>query len=443
MSLLNETPTYRECSPQPTETQVNEDIAKAEGEEKTYYIKVVGEDEKVSYVHPEVWSEDETYYYLKVYTEEDINKIDIESKMSEALDEVPGLLETSFKLANPSEEDFNKSIEAQHFYIFDGYKYVNAKSFSEEDVYYSRLYSLCEGSELEKVEANPDRYFLMDEHNVFYKTSVYDSSLQYYKALDSYAPCEVTVTEEMFNNDLMSSDYMLKDGDSYRYATAWDSSATYYYFETTVNDIDTALTALINSYLLGKEESSSSSEPSRSFVAREDILTLTKSEQELRAAIKEFVLTFIPLEQLDQVSVQFGTYVPFVLLGIIAFFALPWVWFAFITIIRTLRKKKVWTRPWIVIFWAFPQVLLGLVITHGTKYAIPFLAEKIEIVKTYAQNFNLNIETGCLIPSYVYLFILGFSIVYAIFKHPVKVEYKQEKRIRKNYYKMLRQRRYE
>ena len=417
LTILNSNP-YRLCNPQPNEDDVNSDLEK-------YFIR----DEEGNYVNPTEYSPDATYYVSKVYTQEDIDRVDVQQKMTDALDEVPGLVATEFEEATPTAEEFAATIQSHHYFVYTGSKYVNAQTFDEETVYYNRKYILCEGSDLDKVEANPVRYYFVDENGLYVKSPIYDSSRTYYKTadVDGYELAEHQPTAEEFANDLYSIKYYTESDNIYTPAKSYNSATKYYVYKTTVNDIDSALTVLINSYLLGKGEEGGESR-SRS-VTRSDIMAYSKSQAELRAAVKEFVLKVIPTEQIEQLNAQFGTYVPFAFLGIIALIAFPWGWFAFITIIRTMRRKKCWAKPRVVFILAFPELLFGFILTYGVRRLLPFLAGKIEIVNKISQYLSFDLETSCFVPSIIYLGMLAFTIIYAIFANPLKIEYRQEKRL--------------
>ena len=234
-----------------------------------------------------------------------------------------------------------------------------------------------------------------------------------------------------FNENLKSNTYYVLNGDNYEEAVnVFNAEATYYTSQAIVKDIDTALVALINQYLLNKGESSEGGEENRAVVRgiREQ-LTNAKSKEELNAALKEFAYKFIPRDAITAANDSAGKYVPFVLLGIVVLVAFPWALLALVTLIRTFRKYKVWTKPGIVIILAFPQLLFGLVLTYGLKYGLPIAAKAVEIIqKVLDAGATADLQTLCLVPSFVYLAVFAYSIFYIFFAHNAKVEYKLRKR---------------
>ena len=152
-----------------------------------------------------------------------------------------------------------------------------------------------------------------------------------------------------------------------------------------------------------------------------------KETKSISDNIKDYLYSFIPSNVSEQAGVV-GEKAPFILLAIIALFALPWLWFAFVTVIRTISNKKVWTRPMIILFWGLPQLIFGIGLTYGSNYVFALLGDKIEKLQEYANSFNFDIKTGCLIPSFVYLGVAAITLIYWIIRRPVKVQYKMEKR---------------
>ena len=315
--------------------------------------------------------------------------------MEEALKSVPGLVDNETKKAEGlDEETFNATLKSNKYYISGDGKYVKA-AYNEASM------------------------------QLFIETS------------EGYQPVE-SIPED-FNDTLESTKYYIMVDGELQKATHYDPNVEYYTSEATVKDIDSALVALINQYLLQKDPNSSQngeSEESRA-IKRESTgpLTNTKSKEELNAALKEFAYKYIPLDKISSVNDSAGKYVPIALLAIVGLVAFPWVLLALVTLIRTLRRDKVWTKPWIVIVLAFPQLIFGLVITYGLKYGLPYAAKFVEILqKVLDAGVSANISTLCLIPSFVYLGVIAYSIVYMFFAHGAKVQYKLRRRHRRERY---------
>lgn len=377
---------YVECDPQPTEEEFNANPGK-------FYTYDSATEE---FVLAETYSSEATYYRNdKPYTQEDLDRIDIETQMEEALKSVPGLVDNETKKAEGlDEETFNATLKSNKYYISSDGKYVKA-AYNEASM------------------------------QLFIETS------------EGYQPVE-SIPED-FNDTLESTKYYIMVDGELQKATHYDPNVEYYTSEATVKDIDSALVALINQYLLQKDPNSSQngeSEESRA-IKRESTgpLTNTKSKEELNAALKEFAYKYIPLDKISSVNDSAGKYVPIALLAIVGLVAFPWVLLALVTLIRTLRRDKVWTKPWIVIVLAFPQLIFGLVLTYGLKYGLPYAAKFVEILqKVLDAGVSANISTLCLIPSFVYLGVIAYSIVYMFFAHGAKVQYKLRRRHRRERY---------
>ena len=285
----------------------------------------------------------------------------------------------------------------------------------------------CGVSEIPDVQANPAYYFYIKEGQYVAATEYVDGRT-YYKFYKYYP---ATPTQEEVEASIKSLTYFWKvDEEHYENVTSWDPDKDYYTYEVKVNDIDTALTYLINQYYLKKDGESGEEEGGSRAIFREGgNLTSAKSEAELRVAVKAFILSKIPLDAIVNLNTQFGQYVPYVLLGIIVLFCLPWGWFALVSIIRTFRKSKCWTRPGIIIFGAFIQLILGIVITYGLQYALPYVGELVPQAKPYIGMFSIDLRFGCLIASFVYLGVAAMTLIYWIIRRPMKFQYNMEKRI--------------
>ena len=377
---------YVLCDPQPTEEKFTANPG------KFYTLDPVTNE----FVLAETYSSEAEYWRNdKPYTQEDLDRIDIETQMEEALKAVPGLVDNETKKADGlDEETFNATLKSEKYYISSDGKYVKA--------------AYDEGSK-----------------QLFIETS------EGYQQLES--------TPDDFEATLASTKYYIMVDGELQKATHYDPNVEYYTSEATIKDIDSALVALINQYLLQKDPNSSESgenEESRA-IKRESTgpLTNTKSKEELNAALKEFAYKYIPLDKIASVNDAAGKYVPIALLAIVILVAFPWALLALVTLIRTLRRDKVWTKPWIVIVLAFPQLILGLVLTYGLKHGLPIAARFVEILqKVLDAGVSANISTLCLIPSFVYLGVLVYSFIYMFFAHGPKVQYKLRRRYRRDRY---------
>ena len=411
LSILNEN-CYRLCNPQPTQESVEEDFDK-------YYIK----NEEGEYVHPTVYSNEDTYYTYVEYTEDDIDINKLESQMTDALNSVPGLVTQGYTEANPSEEEFKASLLSQTYYVKGEDRYNKAVSFDSETQYYvKRDNPYIEISSTDPdVIANPGNYFIKNSEGEYIRATEYIETETYYYFVE-YEP--VLVTESEFNAELRSTKYLIVVDDNFVPATYWNSTEKYYVLETTINDIDTALTALITQYLLGGEGDSSGESRAISRAEGEQTLQKLSSTEELRKAVKEYVVQFIPFETLAHVEENYGQYVPYALLAVIVLFGLPWALFAILTLIRTIRWGKVWTKPMLLIIFAMPGSVLAFFLAYGINNFLPLFGSRIEALKTISEILSFEIRLGCLISSFLYMGVVVMSIFYGFIAKPFKIRYR-------------------
>lgn len=301
------------------------------------------------------------------------------------------------------------------------------------------------------------------EHN----TAPYDSSTTYYQAVpytsddiddqkiaDQMAQalegveglvtktpvvCNPQPTQQQVEEDIAKEEseriyYVLDGNGDPVLPEAYDASATYYTVTKVVNDVENAMAALIDSFLNG----SGSSGGKAIIRAEEPKLDSEKESKSLSETLRDYLYNLIP-SNISEKAGTVGEKAPFILLALIAIFALPWLWFAIVTVLRTIRRDKFWTRPMIILFWGLPQMIFGIGLTYGTKYLFSFLAQKIAALQEYANSFNFDIRTGCLIPSFVYLAFVAMTVVYWIIRRPIKIQYKMEKYARKRRPRRARQ----
>ena len=230
--------------------------------------------------------------------------------------------------------------------------------------------------------------------------------------------------------------YYVKVGeDNYEKATSWDSETQYYKQDITVNDVNTALSLLLDELLNGKKSNttpSESSEPepvegSRALVRTSE--SEKQSEEDIREVLEKYIYKYIPKASIESFSAKIGTKGPLILLGVLLVFLLPWAWFAIVTLIHFLSPRKIWTRTGIIFFWAFIQVILGLVLTYGLKYGLQIAGDKVAIIKEITDRIGLNIKFSCLIPSFIYLGMIPVTIIYLMLARPFKVQYRFERQM--------------
>ena len=411
--------------PQPTQAEVEADIDMLDESQKKYYIKD-GDD----YILPIEYDSDESYY-KKSYDATDVNGEMIAGKLAEALTAMPGLVDVGYSKASPTEEEFNAAV-GYGYYIKQGSDgYIRSPyEFGFGGEYYSDHYTEIVPTK-EEIEADVIKkdatceYFTLSGGN-YVRATKYDENTTYY--LRTFT-LEHPIADE-YNATKKNYKYYIQVGDAYELAPkTYDSEAQYYVYGTFVNDIDTALSNLISQMLGDNSSSNSSNEETPNTEFRMSVRAGgEKSKEEIEKALRDFLNKMIPFDRVYEATKVADQYAVYALAGLVALFAFPWVIFALLTLVRTLKRQKCWTKPSIVIVLAFPQLILGIVLTYGMKYLMPFLGDKIEIVNTINQSLTLGVRTGCLIPSFVYCGVFILTIPYIFFARPLKVEYKFEKR---------------
>ena len=132
---------------------------------------------------------------------------------------------------------------------------------------------------------------------------------------------------------------------------------------------------------------------------------------------------------INEVFDKYGLYVFIFLLVLMA----PWALFALLTLIRTFRIRKCWTKTWIVFFFAALQLILGVGLFLLTSKFIPLFTKFIRegLIKTIVSSSSFTITTSSFIPSIVYLMFIPLTIIYVILAHKIKKDYKEYKREKK------------
>ena len=392
---------YVECTP--TEEEITADLSAAEGEEKYFVV------DQISYIHNTNAYDSSIHYFVK----------DSGDVFVPATPEAEAV-EADRTAAEGEEVYFLQKVTYKH----------NTEPFDSGTQYY-----------LKTPYTNED----INEQKI---TDAMVESLEKVDGLVSVVgtPADPQPDAEAFEADHAKPEneriYYVLDGEgNYVLPESYDSSVTYYTIKKVVNDIDTAMATLIDSFLNGSSSSNNNStdqngseEPENSeerALVREGELKSEQSEDSLQESLRTYLLKYIP-ENISEKSGSLATYAPYILLGLVILFALPWAWFAFVTLIRTLRKDKCWTRPGIIIWGALLQVVLGFVLTYGTKYYWPYIANRVAVLKDFANAINFDIRTGCLIPSFVYLGVFAMTIPYLILRRPLKKRWKLEKRYRRS-----------
>ncbi len=373
-------------------------------------------------------------YYIQKYDTTTVSGDDIADKLADALNSIPGLVEVKTeKVENLKKEEFDATIISnQYYYRNTSDIFASGKLYDESLDYYTITKPAVQPEEaivrldIEKSDFGLKQYVIETEGGYGYPAE-YNSEATYYEL--SVAP--PTLTEEQYNATLISTKYMVLVDGSYVYASSFNSETEYYAEVKIVNDVDTALTKLLES-MLGEPNSESKA------IYRTE--GESSDEDKLTAAIKSYIQSLLPMDQIYAMAEKADQYSTYIGIGIIALFAFPWALFGLVTIIRTLSRRKIWTKPWIVFFFAFIQLILGIVLTYGLQYAMPLIAKYVPKFAEILESTKLTVglKTGCLIPSFVYVAFIPLTIVYAIIAHPLKFEYKIWKRYDR--YRQIRRR---
>ena len=371
----------------------------------------------------------------------------------------------------PTEEQVNadKDLEADYKYFVEYLVYShNTAAYNSETAYFVKSgddYVLADPQPTEEqvtedvsAEESGWTYFVAKKaykHN----TEAYDSSVLYYdeqpyttddvdeqKITDAMVNalegvdglvvktpvlCDPQPTQEQVEEDLLKEEkdrvYYILDGEGNPILpTEYNSADTYYTVTKSVNDIETAMSTLIEGFLNG------TSGQSRAVVRAEEAKS-SEEDDALTNAIRDYLYKMIP-QNISSKTGTIGAKAPYILLALVALFALPWAWFALVTLLRTFRRDKCWTRLGIIIWGALLQVLLGLALTYGTKYIWPSIASRVDALKEYANSINFDLRTGCLIPSFIWLGFVITAIPYWQIRRPLKHRAKQIKRVYKREY---------
>lgn len=202
-------------------------------------------------------------------------------------------------------------------------------------------------------------------------------------------------------------------------------------------DIDAAIDELLSGLLDGMLNGDSSGEqpkeetksPGR--VTRAEGTSSEEQESKLNQKIREIINKYIEQFKINDFVQQFS-YVP---LLFVMFLILPWLAFILLTLLRTIRKNKIWTKSWIVFVFAAIQVVLGIVLYLAVaKFSgqllgyIPVGNEDVSKYIAILEQSTIGIQTCMFIPSIMYLVMIPLTIVYIILAHKVKKEYKKTKR---------------
>lgn len=166
-------------------------------------------------------------------------------------------------------------------------------------------------------------------------------------------------------------------------------------------------------------------------ILRADASSQEEQESKLAIKIRELLNQQIEKFNINGIVEQYW-FIPLLMtLGLM----LPWLIFILITIIRSLRKGKIWTKSWVVFVFAAIQVITGIAIYLLTAR---FMSQFLEILPIpdnptteIIKASTLTVETSAFIPSILYLVMIPLTIAYMIIAHKVKKQYKADKKEKK------------
>lgn len=202
--------------------------------------------------------------------------------------------------------------------------------------------------------------------------------------------------------------------------------------EGNILDVDKAMESLLCGLLdqLIKPDGEGEGEGESKLVLRgeptkEDV---EETESELTIKVRQLIHKYVDDINIPGYVTDYGLYIFIATM----FLILPWAILALVSFIRTLRRKC-WVKSWYVFTFASIQLILGVVLTVATTNFLPKIASVLPLgsLNEVLNSLTLSVKTSSFIPSILYLAMIPFTIVYVIFAHKVKKNYKAEKRARK------------
>ena len=153
---------------------------------------------------------------------------------------------------------------------------------------------------------------------------------------------------------------------------------------------------------------------------------VTVLDQKMDETLPQYTKRLVNIYVTTLMPEAFYSVVGYVSLGLfigVFVFAALWAFLLVFTLIKTFTKKP-WTTfgPW---FWVIGliQLVLGLGLTVFGKFILPTM--NINLGGGLLKSFVIAPRTFALIPSMIYLVCIVLGIVYAVFKHMAKKQYKE------------------
>lgn len=404
--------------------QINKQVAK-------YYIATVGQE------MPTADKEQVNEIVNNVY---DLFEDNDQTSIAELSDVLIG--QTNYVLANPQPtiDNYNEKID---YYTIDeskNYKKVIGTSFNSDETYYVAEYGAGVLGVIQDLqEKNIEGFKKIDYENID-TTDIENKmveALQTMPGLTSYAVSQNQptglISESSHIYYVCTNPQATEENRVYEKVTGtdgqmFDPNETYY--EIIILNADDALIGLMDYYF----SKATTKNTKRAAPKKEERDLLTSSVQDMIKGI-------LPMDKINSIANKTVNRVtPLIFVGYFALLLFPWALFALVTLIRTCRKNKCWTKLWIVYVFGFIELILGVVLTLIVSKLLPQiinLAGK-AIPKNYQTYVNvvkdspISVRTNCFVASYVYLVMIVLGIIYAIIAHRVKVTHKLVKRVDKH-----------
>lgn len=195
-----------------------------------------------------------------------------------------------------------------------------------------------------------------------------------------------------------------------------------------IADVDAVMDEVLIKFidkLIGEE---TEEEPEEKSLIR---YTRAESEEEKETELKQKIRKLLT-KKIDELNIKnIVEQYWFIPLVITLLLVLPWLLFIIITLFRTLRRNKYWTKSWVIFTFASVQVGLGIVLYVFTTRFMSQVVNLLPLPESPAvdvlKGSSLAVKTSSFIPSILYLVMIPLSIIYIICAFKAKKDYKKSK----------------
>lgn len=424
-------------------TQIQDQINKNFGDESGFAVT----DEQVNKVVEDIYA---------TLNKDGENQTTTVSELSEAI------LGRSFVLA---EGVTAETFGTKTYYILNEDKYEKATEFNPEAIYYQEQFDSGVCGILKDIQNQQEQEGKEVTQINFDEINMADIEDQMVNALDSIPNltsrnvADPQPTEETFGAGVY---YVKNEMGCYDVASKYEENVTYYGDQVLINSIDDALIGLLDmlagqtstppvqngtgddsqSQTNGEGDGNPDTVPEQQeAILRKAAPLAVKAEGEEGEAstdrvsekVKTVIYKLVPFDKFLEQDLSLNGLAPVILFGLVFLGMLPWLFFILVSLIRTIRPRKCWTKTWIILVFAFLQVIFGVGLTYGIKFATPLLMPllKNSEIGSYIADPSIVLKTSALIPSFIYLAFIPASIIFAIVRHSVVRDFKQYKRDKK------------